>query len=432
METYRLFINGQFESSQSTNTVDVMDPSSMQRLAVVPDAGKADVDRAVGAARAAFEGNWRDVPARERGRILMRLAETLRGRADELAILETRNTGKPLVEAESDIEDAATCFEYYGGLASTLRGDVMLLRTALALAVREPVGVAAQIIPWNYPLVMAAWKIAPAICAGCTVVLNPPRKRAIGPRIRAGLREAGVPPGVINIVTRRGLSTGARWSRNIPAWTRIAFTAARRIRTRGDDGVGADLKRVTLELGGKSPAIIFADAEFEPNRFAARCSASSNQGESLLRHEPHPRRTLHLSARRRGAGRTREDTFSSAGASIRDTRMGPGQRRALRARPAISGYRQTRRPAGARRQSRPGGALDAGWFVEPNHLLRRRSGRRHRAGRSSVRSRVSAGDRGEEDAAPGKTPVFERSRLGLDATSSACCGSSSACAPIIW
>jgi len=178
METYRLFINGQFEASQSTDTVDVMDPASMQRLAVVPDAGKADVDRAVAAARAAFEGSWREVPARERGRILMRLAETLRGRAEELAILETRNTGKPLVEAESDIEDAATCFEYYGGLAATLRGDVMPLQDgALALAVREPVGVAAQIIPWNYPLVMAAWKIAPAICAGCTVVLNPPRKR---------------------------------------------------------------------------------------------------------------------------------------------------------------------------------------------------------------------------------------------------------------
>ena len=117
METYRLFINGQFEASQSTDTVDVMDPASMQRLAVVPDAGKADVDRAVAAARAAFEGPWREVPARERGRILMRLAETLRGRAEELAILETRNTGKPMVEAESDIEDAATCFEYYGGLA---------------------------------------------------------------------------------------------------------------------------------------------------------------------------------------------------------------------------------------------------------------------------------------------------------------------------
>ena len=366
METYRLFINGQFEASQSTDTVDVMDPATMQRLAVVPDAGKADVDRAVGAARAAFDGPWHEVPARERGRILMRLGEALRERADELAILETRNTGKPLVEAESDIEDAATCFEYYGSLASTLRGDVMPLQDgALALAVREPVGVAAQIIPWNYPLVMAAWKIAPAICAGCTVVLKPAEETPLSVlEFARDFEKAGVPPGVINIVTGRGSPTGVALVAH-PDVDKVAFTGSVESGRAVMTASAQTLKRVTLELGGKSPAIIFADAEFEPSIRGALFGVFVNQGEVcsatsriLVERSIYPRVVEALVERAK--------TIRLGPGLDRDTRMGPlvsAEHFARVRRFQDIGKREGRLALGGNRAS--GGALDAGWFVEP-------------------------------------------------------------------
>ena len=138
MDPRHLFINGRFERAHSDETIDVLDPSTRERLATVPDSDPTDVDRAVSAARSAFDGPWRGVSARERGRILMRIAGAIRDRADELAELETRNTGKPIVEAESDIEDAATCFEYYAGLASTIHGEVLPVQDgALVLALRS-------------------------------------------------------------------------------------------------------------------------------------------------------------------------------------------------------------------------------------------------------------------------------------------------------
>ena len=167
MTTERLYINGEFVPPQSSTTIDVIDPATCEVLARTPDAGPADVDRAVRAARTAFdEGPWKDTTAQDRGRILFKLAQIVRDRADELAELETRNSGKPIVESEYDIADVATCFEYYGGLATKIHGDVIPVPdNALSLALREPIGVAGQIVPWNYPLLMAAWKLAPAICA---------------------------------------------------------------------------------------------------------------------------------------------------------------------------------------------------------------------------------------------------------------------------
>src|SRR5215831_19399061 len=154
---------------------DVIDPSTDTAIARAADGTPTDVDRAVRAARAAFdEGPWRETTAQDRGRVLFKLAQIVRDRADELAALETRNTGKPIVEAEFDVGDVATCFEYYGGLATKIHGDVIPVPdNAMSLALREPIGVAGQIVPWNYPLLMAAWKLAPAICAGCTTVLKP-------------------------------------------------------------------------------------------------------------------------------------------------------------------------------------------------------------------------------------------------------------------
>src|SRR4029077_4745230 len=170
----------------------------------VPDAAAPDVARAVEAARAAFdEGPWKDTTAQDRGRVLFKLAAIVRDRADELAELETRNSGKPIVEPEYDIADVATCFEYYGGLATKIHGDVLPVPdNAMSLALREPIGVAGQIVPWNYPLLMAAWKLAPGICPGCTTVLKPAEQTPLTVlELASSFADAGLPPGVVNIVT---------------------------------------------------------------------------------------------------------------------------------------------------------------------------------------------------------------------------------------
>ena len=174
MKTYEMLIDGAFVKAASGKTFEVRNPATDEVMAHVPDASAADVDRAVTAARRAFEGGWRDVTAQERGRILLRLAEKMRAELPRLAEIETLNSGKPIVESEYDLTDVATCFEYYGGLATKLHGEVLPVPdNAISMALREPLGVAGQIIPWNYPLLMAAWKIAPALCAGCTTVIKP-------------------------------------------------------------------------------------------------------------------------------------------------------------------------------------------------------------------------------------------------------------------
>jgi betaine-aldehyde dehydrogenase len=171
--TYSALIGGEWVQSESGKLFPVHDPSTETVIAEVPDCGERDVNRAVAAARAAFEP-WAQTTAQDRGRVLFRLADSIRRNAARLAETETRNSGKPIVEAEFDINDAATCFEYYGGLATKIIGHVNPVPdNALSLSLKEPVGVAGQIIPWNFPLLMAAWKLAPALAAGCTCVLKP-------------------------------------------------------------------------------------------------------------------------------------------------------------------------------------------------------------------------------------------------------------------
>src|SRR6266496_816930 len=281
MRTHRLYINGEFVDSQSSATLDVIDPATGEILGLTPDAAGGDIDRAVRAARAAFdEGPWKDTTAQDRGRVLFKLAEIVRSRAGELAELETRNSGKPIVEAEYDITDVATCFEYYGGLATKIHGDVVPVPdNAMSLALREPIGVAGQIIPWNYPLLMAAWKLAPAICAGCTTVLKPAEQTPLSMlELASSFADAGLPPGVVNIVTGAGETTGAAIVEH-PDVDKIAFTGSVEVGKTIMRAAATTLKKISLELGGKSPNIFFADADFEPAVEGALFGVFFNQGE---------------------------------------------------------------------------------------------------------------------------------------------------------
>jgi len=281
MKRYRMYINGEFAESRTGSWFPVIDPSTEETIAEVPAADEADIDAAVKAARAAFDsGPWPQTTAQERGRLLFRLAERVRREAPMLAELEARNSGKPIVEAEFDINDVATCFEYYGGLATKVMGHVNPVPdNALSLSLREPVGVAAQIIPWNYPLLMAAWKLAPALAAGCTCVLKPAEQTPLTVLELAGwLTEIGFPPGVINIVTGFGETAGAPLVKH-PDVDKIAFTGSAAVGKLILKAAADTIKRVTLELGGKSPNIFFADADFEAAIDGALFGVFVNQGE---------------------------------------------------------------------------------------------------------------------------------------------------------
>jgi betaine-aldehyde dehydrogenase len=278
---YRMYIGGEFAESHRGAYFPVVDPSTEEIIAEVPDADDKDVNRAVAAAKAAFDsGTWPQTTAQERGRILFRLAERVRKESAKLAELESRNSGKPIVEAEYDIADVATCFEYYGGLATKILGHVNPVPdNALSLSLREPIGVAAQIIPWNYPLLMAAWKLAPALAAGCTCVLKPAEQTPLTVLEFAGyLADAGVPPGVVNIITGFGETAGAPLVKH-PDVNKVAFTGSASVGKAIVKMAADTVKRVTLELGGKSPNIFFADADFEAAIDGALFGVFINQGE---------------------------------------------------------------------------------------------------------------------------------------------------------
>jgi len=278
---YRMFIGGKFTESHRGAYFPVVDPSTEEIIAEVPDADEKDANRAVAAAKAAFDsGPWPQTTAQERGRILFRLAERVRKESAKLAELESRNSGKPIIEAEYDIADVATCFEYYGGLTTKVLGHVNPVPdNALSLSLREPIGVAAQIIPWNYPLLMAAWKLAPALAAGCTCVLKPAEQTPLTALEFAGyLADAGVPPGVVNIITGFGETAGAPLVEH-PDVNKVAFTGSASVGKAIVKMAADTVKRVTLELGGKSPNIFFADADFEAAIDGALFGVFINQGE---------------------------------------------------------------------------------------------------------------------------------------------------------
>ena len=275
------YVDGKFVPARTGRTFDVLDPSTEAVIATVPDSGEAEVDAAVAAARRAFdEGPWGRTTAQERGRVLFRLAERVRAHLPMLAELESRDNGKPIVESELDVADVATCLEYYGGLATKVAGTTNPVPdNALSLTLKEPMGVAAQIVPWNYPLLMAAWKLAPALAAGCTCVLKTAEQTPLTTLALAGwLEECGVPPGVVNVLTGLGETCGAPLVRH-PGVDKVAFTGSAAVGRQIVRSAADTLKRVTLELGGKSPNVFFADADFEAAIDGALFGIFYNQGE---------------------------------------------------------------------------------------------------------------------------------------------------------
>jgi betaine-aldehyde dehydrogenase len=279
---YRMLIGGKLVEAQDHATRDVVNPATGKVFASVPEASCKDVDLAVQAAREAFEtGPWSTMTAQQRGRVLFAIADLIRKNSAALAKLETLNMGKPIVESEMDIADTATCFEFYGGLATKISGQTLPVPDqAISITLREPVGVCGLIVPWNYPLMMAAWKMAPALAAGCTVVLKPAEQTPLT-TLELGrlLLKLDIPPGVINIVSGVGETVGAAMAGHSDI-DKIAFTGGTQTGKAVQIAAAeSNLKKVSLELGGKSPNIFFEDADMEAAVDGALFGLFINQGE---------------------------------------------------------------------------------------------------------------------------------------------------------
>ncbi|SFF39341.1 phenylacetaldehyde dehydrogenase [Actinacidiphila alni] len=279
----KLLIDGDFVDARSAATFDSHDPATGEVLVAVAEAGAEDVDRAVAAARRAFEdGPWsRTLPA-DRERMLWRLAELVEAHADELALIESLDNGKPLPDALGDVAEAAATLRYYAGWATKITGRTVAMNRPgdwHAYTLRQPLGVVGQIVPWNFPLIMTSWKIGPALAAGNAVVLKPAEQTPLS-ALRLGelALEAGFPPGALNVIPGDGPVAGGSLAAH-PDVDKIAFTGSTetgRLIVRAALG---NFKKVSLELGGKSPNIVLADADLKEATGGAAVAIFSNQGE---------------------------------------------------------------------------------------------------------------------------------------------------------
>ena len=279
---YQLFINGSWVKSSTKETQDIINPAYNSVIAQAQKASADDVKAAVDSARDAFDkGPWKDSTPQQRGRMLFKIAELIRENKKMLAELETKNNGKPIAESEWDVDDSATVFEYYGGMATKIFGDVNPVPdNALNITLKEPVGVCGQIVPFNYPLLLATWKVAPALAAGCTVILKPSTPTPLTVLELAKLmQKIELPKGVVNVITGSGDVVGSELAKSDKV-DKIAFTGSTETgRNIMKMAAESNLKKVTLELGGKSPNIFFTDAAFENAVDGALFGVFINQGE---------------------------------------------------------------------------------------------------------------------------------------------------------
>lgn len=276
-----LFINNEFVPSSKGNKITSINPTDESEIASVHAAEPEDVDKAVDAARAAFKGEWREMATSDRGELMWKLAGLIEKNKELLATIETMDNGKPYsVSLNEDLAEVAGTFKYYAGWADKIHGQVIDTSPAkFAYTIREPIGVCGQIIPWNYPLAMGAWKLGPALAAGNTIVLKSAEQTPLSILVFAKLvKEAGFPPGVINILNGYGRVAGAAMAQH-PGIDKIAFT--------GSTGTGreimkmasATLKNITLECGGKSPLLVFDDCDLDQAVKWSHIGIMSNQGQ---------------------------------------------------------------------------------------------------------------------------------------------------------
>lgn len=277
----QLLIDGQHVESVSGRSFKTLNPATEQVIATISEGNEVDVDRAVAAARRAFEGPWSTMRAAERGHILFKLADLMKQHADELAELESRDAGKPISAVlRQDLPSAIDTLTYYAGWADKISGDVVSTRPdALTYTVREPVGVVAVIVPWNFPLMIGMWKLAPALACGCTIVMKPAELTSLSAlRIAELALEAGLPPGVLNIVTGPGRVVGDALV-NHPDVDKVTFTGSPGVGRGILRGAAGNFKRVSLELGGKSANVIFDDANLDAATKAAAAGIFFNAGQ---------------------------------------------------------------------------------------------------------------------------------------------------------
>ncbi|MFL5982636.1 MAG: aldehyde dehydrogenase family protein [Gaiellaceae bacterium] len=261
---YGLFVNGELVEPQSGEIRDLTEPATGDALARVALAGESDVDRAVEAARAAVDGPWGKTPPTERSRLLHALADAMVANRKELAELEVRNVGKAISSVKAEVNQGVENFRFYASAVASIAGRSNALGGSLLFySLKEPVGVAGQIVPWNYPLMLPTWKLAPALAAGCAVVLKPDAATPLTAlRLAELAAEVGFPPGAVNIVPGDGPTTGAYLVRH-PGVDKVAFTGSTATGSEIMRLASSPLKRVTLELGGKSPNLVFADANLD-------------------------------------------------------------------------------------------------------------------------------------------------------------------------
>ncbi|MBB4913463.1 aldehyde dehydrogenase family protein [Streptosporangium saharense] len=368
---HQLFIDGRWVDAASGRTFTTPDPATGQTLAHVAEADAEDVDRAVRAARRAFEhGPWSRMTASERGRIIWRIGDLILEHADELAQLESLDNGKPLAVARvADVPLAADLFHYMAGWATKIEGNTISLSVPYlpgsafhAYTLREPVGVVAQIIPWNFPLLMAAWKLGPALATGNVVILKPAEQTPLSAlRLAELIAEAGVPDGVVNVLPGYGETAGAALAAH-DGVDKVAFTGSTEVGRLIVHAAAGNLKKVTLELGGKSPNVVFDDADPDLAVQGAANAIFFNHGQCCI------------AGSRLFVHRSRFDEVVEGVAEIaRGIRLGPGLDADTQMGPLVSdeqlrrvtGFLESGRQEGARTVTGGERHGDQGYFVQP-------------------------------------------------------------------
>ena len=366
----QLLIGGEWVDARSGKTFEVFDPATGRPIAKAAEGDATDIDAAVAAARRAFEsGPWARMSPLARSKLIYRLGDALEANAEEFAALEALDNGKPIRDARAiDVPGSYEMFRYMSGWATRLNGETVPISAPgnwHAYTLREPVGVVGQIIPWNFPLMMAAWKLAPALAAGCTIVLKPAEQTPLS-AIRLGrlIQEVGFPPGVVNIITGFGETAGAALAAH-PDVDKVAFTGSTEVGKLIVQAAAGNLKKVSLELGGKSPAIVFPDADMD---VAIRGTASAiffNMGQCCTAGS-------RLFAHKRVFDKLMEGIASEAG----KISMGPGLNPDSQMGPLVSeeqftrvtGFLEAGRKEGARVVTGGERVGNAGYFVAPTVL----------------------------------------------------------------